>query len=229
MKPCTILLIEDDPRAAGFVCQALARDGHKVTVAADGHAGMLQAGGQNWDLLIVDRMLPRIDGVSLIRSLRSARHQTPALFLTALDGIDDRITGLRAGGDDYLVKPFAIDELRARVQALVRRCAPAVKNKVLAVEDLRLDRMAGLVTRAGKTLALKPREYQLLEFLMLHAGWPVTRTMLLEKVWNIHFDPGTTLIESHVSRLRGKIDEGFDRKLLHTLRGVGYRLGPDDA
>ncbi|WP_298282306.1 response regulator transcription factor [Acidocella sp.] len=229
MKCFTILLIEDDVRAADFICEALARDGHHVTVAPDGRSGMLQAGGQSWDLLIVDRMLPRIDGVSLVRSLRSARHETPVLFLTALDGIDDRIAGLRAGGDDYLVKPFAIDELRARVYALVRRCAPVVKNKILAVEDLVLDRMAGRVTRAGRSLVLKPREYQLLEFLMLHAGWPVTRTMLLEKVWNIHFDPGTTLIESHVSRLRAKIDEGFGLKLLHTLRGVGYRLGPDDA
>lgn len=220
-----ILLIEDDPRACDLVRAGLEPEGHAIAIAADGRAGLLRAAGEPWDLLIVDRMLPGLDGLGLLRTLRSAGVMTPALFLTALGGIDDRVEGLRAGGDDYLVKPFAIAELAARVSALIRRGTIRPDDAVLRVADLELNRLSRAVTRGGGRIVLKPREYALLEYLMRHAGQVVTRTMLLEDVWNFHFDPQTSVVESHISRLRGKIDRGFDRELLQTVRGAGYRLG----
>lgn len=220
-----ILLIEDDARTAQLVAAGLAPAGYAVEVAADGRAGLLRAAGEAWDLLIVDRMLPGLDGLGLIRTLRAAGVATPALFLTALGGIDDRVDGLRAGGDDYLVKPFAVAELSARVAALLRRGAPKAAATVLRVADLELDRMSRRVTRAGQPVSLKPREYELLDYLMRHAGQVVTRTMLLEDVWEFHFDPRTSVVESHISRLRAKIDRGHGQELLQTIRGAGYRLG----
>lgn len=228
-----ILLIEDDPRTAALVRAALEPEGHRVSVAEDGRAGLLRAAaggaggdaGGGWDLLIVDRMLPGLDGLGLIRTLRGAGVQTPVLFLTALGGIDDRVEGLRAGGDDYLVKPFAAAELAARVASVTRRGAAKPAGTVLRVADLELHRLTRAVTRAGRAIELKPREYEVLEYLMRHAGRVVTRTMLLEDVWEFHFDPQTSVVESHISRLRAKIDRGFGRELLRTVRGAGYRLG----
>ncbi|HQT67754.1 MAG: DNA-binding response regulator [Rhodospirillales bacterium 20-60-12] len=222
-----ILLVEDDNRMAELVCAGLAPDGHDIEIAADGKAGLLRAAGENWDLLIIDRMLPGLDGLGLVRTLRAAGIDTPALFLTTMGGIDDRVEALRAGGDDYLVKPFALAELSARVAALARRGKSRVAESVLRVGDLELDRLSQLVTRQGKKITLKPREYELLEYLMRHAGQVVTRTMLLEDVWDFHFDPQTSVVESHISRLRSKIDRGFPVELLATIRGAGYRLGGD--
>ncbi|MCF3947581.1 response regulator transcription factor [Acidiphilium sp. AL] len=220
-----ILLIEDDPRTAELVRAGLEPEGHVVSVAPDGRPGLLRAAGESWDILIVDRMLPGLDGLGLVRTLRSAGVTTPALFLTALGGVDDRVDGLRAGGDDYLVKPFAVAELSARIAALARRGALKPEDAVLRVADLELDRLSREVTRAGQTIPLKPREYAVLEYLMRHAGQVVTRTMLLEDVWDFHFDPQTSVVESHISRLRAKIDRGFGRELVQTIRGAGYRLG----
>ncbi len=220
-----ILLIEDDARTADLVIAALTPGGDLVEVAADGRSGLLRAAGEAWDLLIVDRMLPGLEGLGLVRTLRAAGIHTPVLFLTALGGIDDRVEGLRAGGDDYLVKPFAIAELSARVAALMRRGAPKAAVTSLRVADLELDRMTREVRRDGKLIALKPREYELLDYLMRHAGQVVTRTMLLEDVWDFHFEPHTSVVESHISRLRSKIDRGYAKELLQTVRGAGYRLG----
>ncbi|HEX7389539.1 MAG TPA: response regulator transcription factor [Acidiphilium sp.] len=220
-----ILLIEDDPRTVELVRAGLAPEGHEVSAAPDGRSGLLRAAGEAWDVLIVDRMLPGLDGLGLIRTLRGAEVMTPALFLTALGGVDDRVEGLRAGGDDYLVKPFAVAELSARVAALARRGAVRSDDAVLRVADLELDRLSRAVSRAGQPIALKPREYEVLEYLMRHAGHVVTRTMLLEDVWEFHFDPQTSVVESHISRLRARIDRGFGRELLQTVRGAGYRLG----
>jgi len=220
-----ILLIEDDPRTAELVRMALEPDGHRVEVAEDGRAGLIQAAAGQWDILIVDRMLPGLDGLGLMRTLRSAKIGTPALFLTALGGINDRVDGLRAGGDDYLVKPFAAAELAARIASLARRGALRPVETVLHVADLSLDRLSRKVTRGGQPIDLKPREYDVLEYLIQRAGQVVTRTMLLEDVWNFHFDPQTSVVESHISRLRAKIDRGFDCELLQTVHGGGYRLG----
>ncbi|MDD2877274.1 MAG: response regulator transcription factor [Acidiphilium sp.] len=220
-----ILLIEDDPRTADLVRAGLAPEGHEIAVAGDGRTGLLRAGSEAWDMIIVDRMLPGLDGLGLLRMLRGAGITTPALFLTALGGVDDRVDGLRAGGDDYLVKPFAIAELSARIAALIRRGAAKPATTVLRVADLVLDRLSREVSRAGQRIALKPREFSLLEYMMRHAGQVVTRTMLLEAVWDFHFDPQTSVVESHISRLRGKIDRGFERELVQTVRGAGYRLG----
>jgi two-component system OmpR family response regulator len=223
MAGLRILLIEDDARTAALVAAGLPED--RVEVAADGRAGLLRAAGEDWDLLIIDRMLPGLDGLGLVRTLRGAGIGTPVLFLTALGGIDDRVEGLRAGGDDYLVKPFAIAELSARIAAVIRRGAPKSAATVLRVGDLELDRLNRRVTRAGTPISLKPREYALLDYLMRHAGQVVTRTMLLEDVWNFHFDPRTSVVESHISRLRAKIDRGHAVELVQTIRGAGYRLG----
>lgn len=220
-----ILLIEDDAHAAALVRAGLVPEGHDVEVAADGRAGLLRAASEAWDLLIIDRMLPGLDGLGLLRTLRGAGIATPALFLTALGGVDERVEGLRAGGDDYLVKPFAVAELAARAAALARRGTVKPDDAVLRVADLELDRLSREVTRAGRRIVLKPREYALLEYMMRHAGQVVTRTMLLEDVWDFHFDPQTSVVESHVSRLRAKLDRGFDRELVQTVRGAGYRLG----
>ena len=219
-----ILLIEDDPKAAAYLCAGLAPEGHEVTVAPDGREGLLTAAAGGFDLLIIDRMLPHLDGLALLRTLRGANIHTPALFLTALGGLDDRLEGLRAGGDDYLVKPFAIEELAARVVALARRNAVPPKPTRLQIADLELDRLSRTVWRASRKIELKPREYELLEYLMLRQGQVITRTMLLEDVWGFRFVPQTAIVEAHISRLRGKIDNGFVPQLIHTYRGAGYKI-----
>jgi two-component system OmpR family response regulator len=217
-----ILLIEDDPETAEYVVTGLQTEGgHDVEVAADGRAGLLRAASETWDLLIVDRMLPGLDGLAIVRTLRVSNIATPALFLTTMGGIDDRVAGLNAGGDDYLIKPFAFAELVARVAALGRRPKRPAPETMLRVADLEMDMLARVVRRAGQELELQPREYELLEYLMKHAGHVVTRTMLLENVWGFHFDPRTSLVESHISRLRGKVDRGRP-ELINTVRGSGY-------
>jgi two-component system OmpR family response regulator len=221
-----VLIIEDDRDVASFVRQGLNQAGWNVDVAKDGKEGLFLATTESYDALIVDRMLPGVDGLTVVRTLRASSNSTPALILSALGEVDDRVSGLKAGGDDYLVKPFAFSELMARLEALIRRAkktdAPAAT--ILEVGDLRMDLLTREVRRAGRAVELQPREYQLLEFLMRHAGQVVTRTMLLEGVWNYHFDPQTNVIDVHISRLRSKIDKGFERPLLHTVRGAGYRL-----
>jgi two-component system OmpR family response regulator len=219
-----ILLIEDDLKAVAHLCAGLAPDGHEVTVAPDGREGLLTAAAGGFDLLIIDRMLPHLDGLALLRTLRGANIHTPALFLTALGGLDDRLEGLRAGGDDYLVKPFEIEELAARVIALTRRNAVPPKLTRLQIADLELDRLSRTVWRASRKIELKPREYELLEYLMLRQGQVITRTMLLEDVWGFRFVPQTAIVEAHISRLRGKIDNGFTPELIHTYRGAGYKI-----
>ncbi|MGD9783914.1 MAG: response regulator transcription factor [Hyphomicrobiaceae bacterium] len=219
-----VLVIEDDGEAAGFLQKSLKESGHTADIAGDGEIGLSLAREGGFDVLIVDRMLPELDGLSLVRQLRSQGDTTPVLFLSALGEVDDRVKGLRAGGDDYLTKPFAYTELLARVEALGRRHAPQEHVTRYVVADLVLDRLSHRVTRAGENILLQPREYRLLEYLMRHAGQVVTRTMLLENVWDYHFDPQTNVIDVHVSRLRGKIDKGFDRPLLHTVRGAGYMV-----
>ena len=223
-----ILLIEDDPETARFVRRGLEEAGHVLDHAGDGKQGLLLALDADHDAVVVDRMLPGLDGLSIVRSLRAANRSTPVLVLSALGEVDDRVEGLRAGGDDYLVKPFALAELSARLEALVRRrdtaagagaAAPATR---LAVADLEMDLLARTVKRAGQTIELKPREFRLLEHLMRHAGQVVTRTMLLEAVWDYHFDPQTNVIDVHVSRLRRKVDRDFGTPLIHTVRGAGY-------
>ena len=222
-----ILVVEDDKDVASFIRKGLAQAAFNVDHADNGKDGLFLATTESYDALIVDRMLPGVDGLTLIRTLRASDKRTPVLILSALGEVDDRVKGLKAGGDDYLVKPFAFSELQARLEALVRRSrtgadAPAT---VLQVADLEVDLLRREVRRGAQPIDLQPREFQLLEFLMRHAGQVVTRTMLLEGVWDYHFDPQTNVIDVHVSRLRSKIDRGFDRPLLHTVRGVGYRLG----
>jgi len=184
--------------------------------------GLICAMGNGFDLLIVDRMIPGLDGLTLVKSLRTAGHHTPVLFLTALGGVEDRVSGLNAGGDDYLVKPFAFSELAARVAALGRRPRTTAAETRLHVLDLELDLLSRTVRRRGELIELQPREFRLLEYLMRHAGQVVTRTMLLEHVWDIHFDPRTNVVETHISRLRAKVDKGFEAELIHTVRGAGY-------
>ncbi|MFC5067832.1 winged helix-turn-helix domain-containing protein [Flaviflagellibacter deserti] len=219
-----ILLVEDDKDAAAYLVRALREAGHVADHAADGELGQVMAGDGNYDVLVVDRMLPKLDGLSMIGRLRKNGLQTPALILSALGQVDDRVVGLRAGGDDYLPKPYAFTELLARIEALGRRPATAATETVYRVGDLELDRLAHSVKRGGKDIVLQAREFRLLEYLMRHAGQVVTRTMLLENVWDYHFDPQTNVIDVHVSRLRSKIDKGFDRPLLHTVRGAGYMI-----
>jgi len=222
-----ILIVEDDADAAAYIARGLAEAGHAADVAADGETGLEMALGNDYDVLIVDRMLPRRDGLSLIETLRAQGRQVPILVLSALAQVDDRVKGLRAGGDDYLTKPYAFTELLARVEALGRRKQTAELETVYRVGDLELDRLSHTVTRAGKAVVLQPREFRLLEYLMRHAGQVVTRTMLLENVWEYHFDPQTNVIDVHISRLRAKIDKSFDRPLLHTVRGAGYVIRAD--
>ncbi len=225
-----ILLIEDERSVADYVARGLRENGFEVTHVADGRDGLEQARRGIFDALVVDRMLPRLDGLSIIQSLRSADDRTPALILSALGEVDDRVQGLKAGGDDYLVKPFAMAELLARLEALLRRQDGATSQTRLRVADLEMDLLAHKVTRAGQLFNLQPREYKLLEYLMKHAGQVVTRTMLLENVWDYHFDPQTNVIDVHISRLRQKVDKGFDKPLLATVRGAGYMLhDPDSA
>ena len=221
-----ILLIEDDPETSRFIRKGLAEAGHVLDHAGDGKQGLLLALDAEHDVLVVDRMLPGLDGLSIVRSLRAAGRDTPVLVLSALGEVDDRVEGLRAGGDDYLVKPFALAELSARLEALVRRrdagtgaASPVTR---LIVADLEMDLLARSVKRAGRAIDLKPREFRLLEYLMRHAGQVVTRTMLLEAVWDYHFDPQTNVIDVHVSRLRRKINRDAGVPLIHTVRGAGY-------
>jgi len=219
-----ILIVEDDTEASDAMARGLAEAGHACSTAVDGQAGLEAAEAGGFDVLIVDRMMPRIDGVSMVGLLRQGGDQTPVLFLSALGEINDRVAGLNAGGDDYLVKPYAFAELIARVEALARRRETGSVQTLLKVGDLEMDLIAREVRRAGKEIDLQPREFQLLEFLVRHAGQSVTRTMLLEKVWEYHFDPQTNVIDVHISRLRSKIDKGFDHPMLLTVRGAGYRL-----
>ena len=219
-----ILLIEDDREAAAYLSKALREAGHVADHAADGEIGAAMAADGGYDVLVVDRMLPKRDGLSIVEELRQRGDQTPALFLSALGQVDDRVAGLRAGGDDYLAKPYAFSELLARVEALGRRQKPGTADTVYRVGDLELDRLGHTVTRSNQTIPLQPREFRLLEYLMKHAGQVVTRTMLLENVWDYHFDPQTNVIDVHVSRLRAKVDKGFGEPLLHTVRGAGYMI-----
>ena len=219
-----ILIVEDDREAAEAMARGLTEAGHECVQAADGEEGLKAAQAGEFDVMIVDRMMPKMDGVKLVETLRRQGDGTPVLFLSALGEVGDRVTGLQAGGDDYLVKPYAFAELIARVAALARRRETGSVATVLRVGDLEMDLIARTVHRQGKEIDLQPREFQLLEFMMRHAGQSVTRTMLLEKVWEYHFDPQTNVIDVHISRLRSKIDKGFDRPMLQTVRGAGYRL-----
>ncbi len=217
-----LLVIEDDADVAAFLAKSLREAGHTVDVANDGDTGFILADAGGYDVLLIDRMLPKRDGLSIVQGLRAKPDRTPVLILSALAQVDDRVKGLRAGGDDYLTKPFAYSELIARVDALARRAAPEEQTTRYVVGDLVLDRLARRVSRGANILDLQQREFRLLEFLMRHAGQVVTRTMLLEHVWDYHFDPQTNVIDVHISRLRSKIDKGFDTPLLHTVRGAGY-------
>ncbi|HUG61869.1 MAG TPA: response regulator transcription factor [Methylomirabilota bacterium] len=222
-----VLIVEDDREAASYLVKALGEAGHVVDHAADGDSGQAMADAGGYDVLVVDRMLPRRDGLAIVESLRGRRDGTPVLILSALGQVADRVKGLRAGGDDYLTKPFAFSELLARVEALARRGRGAEVETRYRVADLELDRLSHTVTRAGRTVDLQPREFRLMEYMLRHAGQVVTRTMLLENVWDYHFDPQTNVIDVHVSRLRAKVDKGFDRQLIHTIRGVGYMIRDD--
>ncbi|HMN51921.1 MAG: response regulator transcription factor [Xanthobacteraceae bacterium] len=219
-----VLVVEDDREAADYLKKALREAGHVAEVANDGETGLALALEDSFDVLVVDRMLPKRDGLSLVSELRTRGQSTPVLILSALGQVDDRVTGLRAGGDDYLSKPYAFSELLARVEVLARRRAPNSAETVYRVGDLELDRLSHSVTRGGEEIPLQPREFRLLEYLMRHAGQVVTRTMLLENVWDYHFDPQTNVIDVHISRLRAKIDKGFAKPLLQTVRGAGYMI-----
>lgn len=219
-----VLVIEDDADTAAYIRKGLKEQGHVVDHAQDGKEGLFMALEQSYDVTIVDRMLPGLDGLSIIQTLRTSGNNTPVLILSALGEVDDRVQGLRAGGDDYLVKPFAFSELLARLEALVRRADTEAAETSLRVGDLELDLLTRVVKRTGQVIELQPREFRLLEYLMRHAGQVVTRTMLLENVWDYHFDPQTNVIDVHVSRLRRKIDKEFGQPLLHTIRGAGYTL-----
>jgi two-component system OmpR family response regulator len=222
-----ILVIEDDAEAAGYLVKGLTEKGYTVDHAEDGPNGLYLASNNSYEVLIVDRMLPGLEGLSIIEALRKSGNNTPALVLSAKTQVHDRVAGLKAGGDDYLTKPFAFSELVARIEALVRRGQPTAVETRLRVADLEMDLPTREVTRAGKPIELQPREFRVLEYLMRHAGHVVTRTMLLESVWGYNFDPQTNVIDVHISRLRQKIDKDFDPPLLQTVRGAGYRLIAD--
>ncbi len=224
-----ILLVEDDLEAASFLERALKEAGHTVSVALEGEHGLHLAQSEDHDIMILDRMLPKMDGLSLLKSVRSDGDQTPALILSALGEVDDRVEGLRSGGDDYLTKPYAFSELLARVEVLAKRSNSPEVETTLKVGDLELDRLSHSVTRNGEKILLQPREFRLLAYLMQNDGRVVTRTMLLEKVWDYHFDPQTNVIDVHISRLRSKIDKDFDQPMLHTVRGAGYKLEAPQA
>ena len=223
-KRMRILVVEDDREAAAYLTRGLKESGHIVDHAPDGQDGLHLAMGGNYDVAVVDRMMPRLDGLTMVRRMRDEGNRTPVLFLSALGEVDDRVKGLRAGGDDYLAKPYAFAELLARIDALVRRNGNDQVTTKLAVGDLELDRLSHRVARGKDELTLQPREFRLLEYLMKHAGQVVTRTMLLENVWDYHFDPQTNVIDVHISRLRAKIDKGFETALLQTVRGAGYMI-----
>jgi len=219
-----ILVVEDDKSTAEYIRDGLIEAGHNIDVAADGMDGMYLATEQKYDVLIVDRMLPRLDGLAVIQALRSSGNTTPVLVLSSLAKVEERVKGLRSGGDDYLVKPFAFSELLARIETLTRRGSPQAEQTNLQVGDLVMNLISRTVTRANKPVPLQNREFKLLEFLMRHADQVVTRTMLLEGVWDFYFNPQTNLIDAQVSKLRQKIDKGFDKSLIHTIRGAGYKL-----
>lgn len=225
-----VLVIEDDAETAAYVMRGLREHGHVADHAAGGHDGLFMAGSGGYDVLVVDRMLPGLDGLGIVRTLRGAGVKSPVLFLTAVRGVGDRVQGLEAGGDDYLVKPFAFAELLARLHALARRPPLSDTPTTLRVADLEMDLLKRTVTRGGATVDVQPREFRLLEFLMRHADRVVTRTMLLEGVWDFHFDPKTNIVETHISRLRGKLSSGGrDPELIHTVRGAGYVLRASPA
>lgn len=220
-----VLVVEDDPEVSAYLLKGLKEQGHNVDSAVDGKNGLLLASSEDYDVMIVDRMLPGLDGLAIVKSVRAAGKDTPMLILSALGDVDDRVEGLRAGGDDYLTKPFAFSELVARVDALVRRTRQSPTGETtLRVADLELDQITRIVRRGGQAIDLQPREYRLLEYLMQNARRVVTRTMLLEQVWDYYFDPQTNVIDVHISRLRGKIDKGFETPLLQTVRGAGYMI-----
>ena len=219
-----ILLIEDDRKLAAYVAKGCSEAGHVCDVLAGGRQALVQATHEPYDVLVVDRMLPELDGLSLLKAVRAAGVKVPALFLTAIGGVDDRVEGLEAGADDYLVKPFAFSELLARINALGRRPPVQEQRTVLKTADLEVDLIKRTVTRAGTRIDLQPREFSLLEVLMRNEGRVLTRTMLLERVWDFHFDPKTSVVETHISRLRSKIDRPFAVQLLHTIRNTGYSL-----
>ncbi|MEM9705082.1 MAG: response regulator transcription factor [Pseudomonadota bacterium] len=223
-----ILVVEDDGEAAAYVAKGLREAGHVVDHALDGEIGLSMAGAGDYDAYVIDRMLPKLDGLSLLTQRRDHGDETPALFLSALGEVDDRVKGLQAGGDDYLVKPYALSELLARVEALGRRrAAPSNVTTRYEVADLEIDVITRTVRRAGRKIDLQPREFRLLEYLMRNAGTVVTRTMLLENVWEYHFDPQTNVIDVHISRLRSKIDKDFPKPLLKTIRGAGYTISDE--
>ena len=219
-----ILVVEDDKMTGNYVAEGLREEGHTVDLMTDGKDALLQASTTSYDILIVDRMLPGLDGVSVVKTMRGTKNQTPVLFLTSLGGVDDRIEGLNAGGDDYLVKPFAFGELSARVAALARRPRGTQDEIVLRAGDLEMDLVRRKVTRAGQPIDLLPRESALLEHLLRRKGRVQTRTMLLEAVWDISFDPQTNVVETHISRLRAKVDKPYEVELIKTVRGAGYRI-----
>jgi len=223
-----ILLVEDDPETAAFVRRGLTEAGHTVDHASDGREGLFLASDATYDVLVVDRMLPQLDGLGMLRAVRAAGIRTPALFLTARTGVGDRVEGLEAGADDYLGKPFAFAELLARLNALARRPPLASAPTLLKVADLEMDVLKRSVSRAGQRIDLQPREFRLLEYLMRRTGEVVTRTMLLEGVWDFHFDPKTSVVETHISRLRAKLDQPGAPALIHTMRGAGYCLRAPD-
>ncbi len=220
-----ILLIEDDRETASYLVRGLDEEGHSVDHVENGRDGLFRATDGSFDLVILDRMVPGLDGLGMLKAMRAAKVETPVLILSALASVTDRIEGLEAGSDDYLVKPFSFGELLARVNALLRRGeGKSAQDLRILVGDLEIEPLSRVVKRAGKIIDLKPREYRLLEYLARNEGRVVTRTMLLEQVWDYHFDPGTNVIDVHVSRLRRKLEEGFERPILHTVRGAGYRL-----
>ena len=222
-----LLVVEDDKDTADFISNGLLQSGHLVDTASNGRDGLYMATTGDFDLVILDRMLPIVDGLTIVRTLRASGNKVPILILSALGEIDHRVDGLKAGADDYLVKPFAFSEMEARVDALCRRTSPDGPETLLCLGDLEINLITRAVTRGGRSVDLQPREFRLLEYLMRHADQVITRTMLLEHVWDYHFDPQTNVIDVHVSRLRGKIDKGFTYPLLHTVRGAGYRLSKE--
>jgi len=219
-----ILVVEDDAETAAYLLNGLAEAGHVAEKVADGRDGLARAMDEPFDILVVDRMLPGLDGLSLVKTLRAVGNKVPVLFLTSLGGVDDRVDGLDVGGDDYLVKPFAFSELMARVNALARRPHLKDAETVLRVGDLEMDLIARKVTRGGMPIELQPREFRLLEVLMRNKGRVLTRTMLLERVWSFHFEPRTSVVETHISRLRTKVDRPYAKELIHTVRGSGYTM-----
>ena len=222
-----LLVVEDDKDTADFISNGLLQSGHLVDTASNGRDGLYMATTGDFDLVILDRMLPIVDGLTIVRTLRASGNKVPILILSALGEIDHRVDGLKAGADDYLVKPFAFSEMEARVEALCRRTSPDGPETLLCLGDLEINLITRAVTRGGRSIDFQPREFRLLEYLMRHADQVITRTMLLEHVWDYHFDPQTNVIDVHVSRLRGKIDKGFTYPLLHTVRGAGYRLSKE--